>query len=98
MKQWFRLRMIEWAFKILLAAKNRGDLLGVSLFSESRYGGIHVRDAFDIVRLFGPHFHVRKENDGTFYVEHMPRKVNWFAMADDEEVDELRKEAGCGFI
>ena len=98
MKQWFRLRLIEWAFKVLLAAKNRGDILGVSLFSESRYGGIHVRDAFDIVRLFGPHFNVRKENDGTFYVEHRSRKVNWFAMADDEEVDELRKEVPCGFI
>lgn len=97
MKKWFRLRLIEWAFRVLLKAKNRGDILGVSLFSESRYGGIHVRDAFDIVRLFGLHFNVRKENDGTFYVEHMPRKVKWFAMADGEEVAEL-KEVRRGFI
>ena len=98
MKQWFRLRLIEWAFKVLLAAKNRGDLLGVSLFSESRYGGIHVREAFDIVRLFGTNFNVRKEQDGTFYVEHRPRKVNWFAMASDEEVAELREEVRRGII
>ena len=93
MKKWFRIRLAEWAYSVLLKAKKRGDLLGVSLFFESRYGGIHVREAFDIVRLFGPHFNVRKENDGTFYVESRPRKVNWFAMADDEEVAELMEEA-----
>lgn len=98
MKKWIRIKLAEWAFKVLLKAKNRGDLLGVSLFSESRYGGIHVREAFDIVRLFGPDFKVRKELDDTFYVESCPRKVNWFAMASEEEIAELREEVRRGYI